>query len=333
VPDGSFADRFTFSLPVTTEVQIDMTSSLDAHFIDTYLALFDGSGAIIATDDDGGDLRNSRIRMVLPAGSYTVWANSFFPRKTGRYTLILSSACQLTVPVSPPTIGQFVPIFGELLFEGDCRGGRFGSDWFVDRYLLNVMVPTEVQILMESTDFDTYLSLMSTNAAVIAENDDGGGGTNSQLQTVVQPGQYLIEASSFPGIFSAKTGEYGLAVRGPCHFSSAHPLPATGAPASSLSGTLANSDCRFVDRSFADAYTFTVPFGGATVDILLTGSFDTYLLLSTPNGKTLQGDDDSGGGLNSRIVRTLEEGTYIIWANSFFQETTGTYTLSLTRTG
>jgi hypothetical protein len=70
---------------------------------------------------------------------------------------------------------------------------------------------------------------------------------------------------------------------------------------------------------------------GKTYQIdLKSGAFDAYLYLQDPDGKVLAEDDDSGGGLNSRIIhRAAKSGEYRIVATSLGGTSTGQFTLSV----
>ncbi|MBD2115168.1 MULTISPECIES: tetratricopeptide repeat protein [Cyanophyceae] len=63
-------------------------------------------------------------------------------------------------------------------------------------------------IELTSENFDTYLTLVGPDEATIAENDDGAGGTNSQIVvTLPITGTYNLIASSFE---AGQTGQYQL---------------------------------------------------------------------------------------------------------------------------
>jgi hypothetical protein len=99
-----------------------------------------------------------------------------------------------------------------------------------------------------------------------------------------------------------------------------------------LSGTFATS-CRATHRSaYAKFYRFTLS-STTTVTIDLTSpAIDTYLYLlqgNGTNGAVIAYDDDSGAGVNARIVRTLGAGTYTIEATTYASGRTGAFTLSL----
>ena len=62
------SQRYRFELSEQTKVQIDLTSVA----ADSFLYLIDAGGALLESDDDGGDRWNSRIVRLLGAGTYTL---------------------------------------------------------------------------------------------------------------------------------------------------------------------------------------------------------------------------------------------------------------------
>ena len=86
--NGRYARYYSFRLSRSAPVTIDLTSS-----VDTFLALRNGSGTgtgLIEEDDDGGSGLNSRITRTLSAGTYTIEATTYAPRRTGSFTLMLA---------------------------------------------------------------------------------------------------------------------------------------------------------------------------------------------------------------------------------------------------
>jgi pre-peptidase len=97
-------------------------------------------------------------------------------------------------------------------------------------------------------------------------------------------------------------------------------------------GALTTDDCRLsFDNSFYDEYRFQAT-AGQTVQITMSGSFDTYLILLDTNGQEIDENDDyPGGGTNSRISFTADvTGTYTVYANSRDTAVTGAYSLQIT---
>ena len=83
---GSYARYYTFTLDSPTQVEMNLTSSVDA-----YLALRQGEGRdrmMVASNDNVGSRNpNSAINMMLAAGDYTVEATTYFAGQTGDFTL------------------------------------------------------------------------------------------------------------------------------------------------------------------------------------------------------------------------------------------------------
>lgn len=86
---------------------------------------------------------------------------------------------------------------------------------YADYWLFEVEAGPDVTVTIDltSTDFDTYLVLRSgtsPDGTIIAYDDDGGPGANSQIvMSPLPPGWYVIEATSFS---AATLGDYTLAI-------------------------------------------------------------------------------------------------------------------------
>ena len=98
-------------------------------------------------------------------------------------------------------------------------------------------------------------------------------------------------------------------------------------------GTLGPGDCQLNDGSYFELWTFTLTETRSIAIDLTTGvQFDAYLLLTDADGNLLLRDDDTGEGLDARIVTTLPAGTYRIYVNTFASGDGGSYNLKLSET-
>jgi hypothetical protein len=94
-----------------------------------------------------------------------------------------------------------------------------GTSRYVDPYNFTGNAGQQIVIAMSSTAFDTFLFLDNPNNQTIAQNDDGGGGTNSRIPanagffTLPTSGTYRIFATSFSadGI-TGSTGPYTISL-------------------------------------------------------------------------------------------------------------------------
>ncbi|HET8902590.1 MAG TPA: hypothetical protein VFN16_01185 [Saccharospirillum sp.] len=197
-----------------------------------------------------------------------------------------------------------------ILPEGIRNGGILADDETLtglmlstegNRYLLELDHPSEVVVSLASTDFDTMLSI--TGEDVQLDNDDFGDGTDSQLSSILMPGEYTVTALSYEsypvdGIYTLQTQvtpfEGDLRNSGEI------------APGSSLIGMRTDNDNR---------YTLTIDEASEVSIALNSASFDTTLALSG-NGLDLS-DDDGGGDTNSLITTILQPGTYTLTVGSY----------------
>ncbi|HEV7681130.1 MAG TPA: DUF4214 domain-containing protein [Pyrinomonadaceae bacterium] len=101
-----------------------------------------------------------------------------------------------------------------------------------------------------------------------------------------------------------------------------------------VNSSLTFSSCPLGDGSFFEPYSFNGVVGQKVSVLMTSGSFDTFLFLQNPDGSVV-GNDDGGGGTNSRIpagsgfVTLPANGTYTILANSLNPGTTGLFSLTL----
>ena len=307
---SGYSDQLGFTLGGTGEVTIRMESS----DFDTYLYLLSADGRVLESDDDGGDGMDSEIETTLEAGTYTIEATSWGAGATGDYTLSVVSDAIITTRV----IERGEALRGELTDVSEDSGQRSS---YSDRYQFTLGRRREVTIRMESSDFDTYLYLLSSDGQVLDDDDDGGDRTNSQIRTTLEAGTYTIEAASW---WEGEIGGYTLSL-------DADALIMTGIDTgNTLRGELTSASGESSQRSsYADRYEFTLRRTREVTIRMESSDFDTYLYLLSSGGTVLRSDDDGGRGTNSEIGVTLEAGTYTIEATSWWAGMTGDFTLTL----
>lgn len=158
-----------------------ITLSLDSDDFDAYLELYGPNTNL--SDDDGGEGLNARISTVLEAGDYSIAATSY--SGNGTYTLTLEAQ-----PFDSERLNQGT------IHPGDLVLGRLdGSDEL--HYDLIIETAGQYRIDVRSSDVDAYLTL--TGEGVREENDDGGEGSDACLTVTLEPGQYLLIASTYFG--------------------------------------------------------------------------------------------------------------------------------------
>lgn len=207
--DGSFVDFYAVTLTTGGTVVFNQTSST----FDTFLVLYDLSTNLIGVNDDASAATSdSKIKAILPAGTYVVAANSFDVNITGLYKL--SSSADAGGNVTNCEVVFLVRGSGssESLQTTDCaRTGSTGS--YEDRYLIFLTAGQAMTVSMNSSAIDSYLAIYAPgNTTPLAQNDDKDPSTKD-AQLVFTPtatGFYFIAATS--GTVGA-TGPYSFTIQ------------------------------------------------------------------------------------------------------------------------
>jgi len=321
-PTGDLAKPLTFQGSEGETVTMTMASSQ----LNSSLVLEGPDGTVVEESGDNGKNTNSRLQTTLEAGGeYTVWCASVFG-STGAFDFTLRRG-------SPPLSGQGSPqqiSYGEneqyTLQEGD------GSDPKYFELALPVTFEgssgERVTIEMTSGDIDPYLLLTGPDGSVVTENDNGGFGFDSSIETTLSAdGQYTIWCGSYDG---DETGQFTLSLSQDGS-SSTGTDPGQISYGESRTFLLEDGDGRDPRR---DALAKPIRFDGTSGDTavinMTSGGIDAFLILEGPNETVVAQDDDGGSGLNSQISITLSQtGAYTIWCGSFSGSDTGEFTLSL----
>jgi hypothetical protein len=188
-----------------------------------------------------------------------------------------------------------------------------------------------VQLDVMSTDFDAFAILTDGAGNKLADNDDGGGGTNARITFTLQTtGAYRILANSLAkghyGRYTVRLHSLGMAAAGGL-------LPGTVGQimrGQTMSGKLSATDPKLSDGSVYQAWTY-VGTAGETIQVdVVSTDFDAYAIIQDGNGVKLSADDDGGGGTNARITYTLPySGAYRLIANTYRQGSYGSFSMSV----
>jgi hypothetical protein len=303
----------------------------ESNDFDTFLVVGRQVGPVldeIKTDDDGGEGTHSRLRFTAPrAGSYIVLVQSYGEDGMGPYTVALSEAPAASTGGSRPI--SFGGTEEGILADTDEEDSENGK--FYDAYAFRGRAGQRIEAVMTSGDFDTYLALGRLDGCEweeLATDDDGGEDTGSRLRYVIPAdGEYVIRATSF----GENTGTYTLALRE----RAANQSPASArriSAGATVNGELDEGDAVLdTDQSFYELWTYQGQAGEQLRISMDAAEFDTYLAIGRMDGdewEEIATMDDGGEGTNSLLEVTLPAaGEYVIRANSFGADETGTYTL------
>ena len=204
---GGFARYYSFTLDQAGQVEINLTSSLDA-----YLVLRQGEGrngtVVVDNDNVGSRNFNSSINQMLSAGTYpvtyTVEATTYFAGQTGDFILSVRPL-------------QETEDLGDLTRSVDRSNSMWTSDYvstqqegsYARSYTFTLTAATHVVINLTSPE-DPYLFLLDTSGAVVHENDNvTTRNLNSRIDKTLPAGTHTIEATTY---FPGRTGTFHLSI-------------------------------------------------------------------------------------------------------------------------
>jgi hypothetical protein len=183
-------------------------------------------------------------------------------------------------------------------------GGMDPNDARNPHYSFTLSSQAAVSISLISS-LDTYLFLYTGDGSYVDENDDGGEGSNSQLDATLAAGEYLIVAATFTAGF---TGSFELTVDG---------------LASSLSLIPRDDDTSEGNTDVSDSWSIS-----ETVNANACGEgtyTDSYALTITQSGSQLS--VQSSIGTHTGTV----SGNQLNWSGSYFEDG-GTTSTSISAT-
>jgi hypothetical protein len=206
---GEFYDSYEFEGSPGQRLSIHLRSSA----FDTYVILQDPAGEQTENDDaeDGGEVGHSSIGADLKeTGTYRVLVTSYETGESGAYSLTIDPTgaaepgSSATRDVLTLTTGG--PVRGEL--EGD--DATFDAGEYYDTFEFDGDEGETVRIELASTDFDTYLGLVTPSGDEIANDDFEGDTDRSVIElTLPESGRFRVHATSYS---AAETGRYRLAL-------------------------------------------------------------------------------------------------------------------------
>ncbi len=295
---GSYYARyFSLNVPEESEVTITLESTTD-----TYLYLLTSAGSDGTIIDENDDIErtarnyNSRITRTLSAGDYVIEATTYWQERDGDFTITIDgvdfdtdevsqptpdpspSPTPDPTPVATPTIpdGCSVQTFSGTSVEGSWSSGCVSQnrtargDHYARFYKFSASRTTTYDLTLES-ETDPYLILIGSNGDIIEENDDvdenndifGIGFPNSGIRIVLDPGDYIVEATTYDG---SRTGDFTLTITEP-------ELVALQALYNDTDGAnWTNNDNWMSDEPLSDWHGVTTDDEGRVTEIYLIGN-------------------------------------------------------------
>jgi hypothetical protein len=200
---------------------------------------------------------------------------------------------------------------------------------FVDFWLTTIPATATYLFNESSTQFDSYLLLLTTDYHVIAQNDNASSTThNSTIKTILPAGNFLVGANS---LNPRETGSYSLS-SGPTNSPVTNCEDVFAVPGISTDQSLQTTDCN-ASGFYSDDYIVFINTGQTITVTMTSSTIDPYLeLYEIRSGGTLvaANDDASPTTKNASLTYTASNlGYFFIKARTTASNATGAYTLTI----
>lgn len=200
--DGSHLDLYTINGRAGEQVSLRVSSTE----FDPYVTLFDPTGRPLAMNDDLSGSVDAGVDFGLPSdGRYLVVVSGYSQFDLGSYKVTLQLAGSVENEARsldlPATVSSHLTVDMPTITD----------TWLgpTEYYRFEVTDPVLLVAAMSSSEFDTVLTLYDADLNQITQNDDDELTSDSQLFARLEPGLYLLAASSY---FTDSTGSYELIV-------------------------------------------------------------------------------------------------------------------------
>jgi hypothetical protein len=329
--DDRPVDRYRLSLSKRSAVTVELKST----DFDTYLELRDAEGSRLAADHASAGARFSRMLSSVAPGVYTIYAYPY-RKATGAY--VISTAVDALRTCTPKDLAPGAPSQPAVVagsFTADsCRVLDLlvpsADNTYVELYRVSLAKKSVVTVKQQSSVVDSYLAVTDSSYESIFENEDASANTaDAAIFGSLAAGTYYVFATES----EQAAGPYSLSLAA----EDPRPCPVKDlAAGAAADGAFASDSCRWLDivipsedAVYVTQYRVTLARRSVIAIDMKSASVDAYLVVATPQYKALFGNDDAtDDSTDSRILASLEAGTYLVLATTYDLET-GPYTAAL----
>jgi len=320
----------TFDLPLRAGQKL--TADLRSEDFDTFVQInaLDANGDPDReqewfNDDFEGSSSRSLVELEVPSdATYRIMVTTYKANMTGEYDL------EISIGAPPSDTGGLVADANDRVEIGLLN--RFDSTLedgeYYDVFEQQLQEGDQVVAELSSQAFDTYLYARSTiDTEFVVYNDDfESDQRRSRIEfTAPATGVYRFYATSYD---VGELGEYRLVIHS--HGTNDPSAPTTREEI----GTLDADDITLTTGEYADVYTIEGAVGQQLRVELTSSEFDTYVMVKSPSGNSLDNDDYEGAKDRSVIETVLTEaGQHRVIVTSYAKGETGEYRLVITTLG
>jgi hypothetical protein len=204
----TLGDHDWYSVSLTAgQTYIFTTQSISGSNPDTFLNLRNGTGTVVASDDDGGDTTYSLITYTATTtGTFYIDAGTFNDESTGSYHLsaiavpATGADSVLATTATTATLAVTGGIAGNIETASD-------HDWYRITLTAGETYVFRTGGVVADGTVDTTLTLRDAAGTQLLTNDDAGEGAYSAVRfTATTSGTYYLDV----GAFGSTTGQYTL---------------------------------------------------------------------------------------------------------------------------
>ena len=317
-------DWFRVSLTAGQSYEFHLNATSSGGLGDPYLNLYNSSGTLLTSNDDGGGSLNSLISFTATtSGNYYLGARAY-SSGTGSYVVTATSSSTTSDDYagSASTTGHVSvgePATGRIEVSGD-------EDWFAISLTAGKTYSFHLDAASSGGLNDPYLNLYNGSGTLLSSNDDGGGNANSLITyTATSGGTYYLGVRAY----GTGTGNYVVSATASSTTSddygdNASTTGRVSAGESTPGRIETNGDQDWFAISLTAGQVYTFHLDAASSG----GLSDPYLSLYNSSGNLLTSDDDGGGSGNALISYTATtSGTYYLGARAY-SSGTGDYVVS-----
>jgi len=310
-------DWFAVTLTAGQSYRLKLTGN---GLADPVLAIVNAAGAVLASDDDGGAGLDAQIDFTAPGSATYYLAAAGVRAGTGGYSVSVQTLINDDYAAGTGTTGRLV--VGGAAASGTIEAAG-DQDWFA----VNLSAGQTYQFRLQGVTLpDAALTLYGSGGAVIARDDNSGGGLDALItfQAAASGTHYLGAAAA-----GAQLGRYALSAASATTDDYAADSGTTGrlSAGAAVTGNIesaSDADWFAIALTAGERYTFQLDG---------TGLADPLLTLYSAGGATLARDDDSGSGNNALLSFTATSSATHFLAASAYGNLTGGYRLSASAAG
>jgi hypothetical protein len=289
LPDGSFFDAYSFTLPTLGQVQLSASST-------------DFPVTLILRDSDGRAVASgASIQQTIERGVYTLLVNAQATVQSGTYTLTSAFSGEPNTLCRDITrIGPSGTVSGRLV-DTSCQQL---NQLPYDGYLVSILGSGTLTITLTSPNFSGMVTLRDSNGQAV------GSDPMTVSAAVNGDTDYtIVVAGADPGA----RGDYQMAVAF---------TPASGETCRSqgslnnqqtVRGVIAQDGCQFGDSLLYQYYDLSVPVTGlADLRGTTSSQADILIAILDQNGRLISQDLESGGLQKPILRQQLPPGSYTV---------------------